>query len=205
MNYQTPQEDFWAGKFGDEYIARNKGADILATNLAMFGHILSKVTHVESVLELGPNIGLNMDAIRQLVPSVELTGVEINDTAVSKLESKGYKVIHQSILDYSSDLKYDFVFTKTVLIHIPPEYLNAVYDLMFASSSKYILVAEYYSPFPVTIEYRGHQDKLFKRDFAGELIERHPSLVLKDYGFIYSKDPLFPQDDVTWFLIEKVK
>jgi len=26
---------------------------------------------------------------------------------------------------------------------------------------------------------------------------------LIDYGFSYRRDPAFPQDDITWFLIEK--
>jgi spore coat polysaccharide biosynthesis protein SpsF len=27
--------------------------------------------------------------------------------------------------------------------------------------------------------------------------------VLVDYGFAYHRDPAFPQDDITWFLLEK--
>jgi len=44
---------------------------------------------------------------------------------------------------------------------------------------------------------------LFKRDFAGEMLDRYPALKLLDYGFVYRRDPLFPQDDMTWFLLEK--
>ena len=62
---------------------------------------------------------------------------------------------------------------------------------------------EYYNPVPVQIDYRGHQGKLFKRDFAGEMLERHANFKLLDYGFAYRKDPSFPQDDITWFLMEK--
>jgi hypothetical protein len=57
--------------------------------------------------------------------------------------------------------------------------------------------------FNQSIPYRGHTDRLFKRDFAGEIMERHPSLKLIDYGFAYRNDPNFPQDDITWFLMEK--
>jgi len=24
-----------------------------------------------------------------------------------------------------------------------------------------------------------------------------------DYGFLYKNDPIFPQDDITWFLMKK--
>ena len=45
--------------------------------------------------------------------------------------------------------------------------------------------------------------RLFKRDFAGEILDRHADLQLVDYGFAYRRNPQFPQDDITWFLMEK--
>jgi spore coat polysaccharide biosynthesis protein SpsF len=81
--------------------------------------------------------------------------------------------------------------------------LPLVYDKLYHSSMKYILIAEYYNPLPVTISYRGHQDRLFKRDFAGEFLKKFPDTELIDYGFAYKRDPNFPQDDITWFLMEK--
>jgi len=53
------------------------------------------------------------------------------------------------------------------------------------------------------IPYRGHSDRLFKRDFAGEMLEAYPGLALVDYGFAYRRDPVFPQDDISWFLLRK--
>jgi len=89
------------------------------------------------------------------------------------------------------------------LIHINPEALPKVYDALHRATGKYLLVCEYYNPTPVTIPYRGHGDRLFKRDFCGELLDRHRDLSLRDYGFCYRRDPAFPQDDITWFLMEK--
>ena len=65
------------------------------------------------------------------------------------------------------------------------------------------MICEYYNPNPVSVNYRGHKDKLFKRDFADEFLNKYNNLTLLDYGFIYRKDPSFPQDDITWFLIKK--
>lgn len=48
--------------------------------------------------------------------------------------------------------------------------LPEIYDKLFTASQRYILVAEYYNPSPVEIIYRGHSNRLFKRDFAGELM-----------------------------------
>jgi len=44
----------------------------------------------------------------------------------------------------------------------------------------------------------------FKRDFAGEMLDRYRDLKLVDYGFAYHRDPAFSHDDITWFLLEKV-
>jgi spore coat polysaccharide biosynthesis protein SpsF len=75
---------------------------------------------------------------------------------------------------------------------------------MYRSSARYICVAEYYNPKPVGVYYRKHKRMLFKRDFAGEILEMFKDVVLLDYGFVYHRDIHFPQDDLTWFLLEKL-
>ena len=90
-----------------------------------------------------------------------------------------------------------------MLIHINPFSLLSVYDKLVASCARYLLVAEYYNPTPIAIPYRGHDNRLFKRDFAGEIMDRHPQMELIDYGFAYRREANFPQDDITWFLMEK--
>lgn len=59
------------------------------------------------------------------------------------------------------------------------------------------------NPAPVEIAYRGHSGKLFKRDFAGDLLDRYGDLRLVDYRFVYRRDSNFAVDDLTWFLLEK--
>ena len=68
---------------------------------------------------------------------------------------------------------------------------------------KTCIICEYYSRNPESLVYRGFKNKLFKRDFAGEMLELYPKLNLIDYGSAYHKDQNFPQDDITWFLLEK--
>ena len=36
VKYRTEQEEFWAGEFGTEYIQRNQGSKLLASNLDFF-------------------------------------------------------------------------------------------------------------------------------------------------------------------------
>jgi len=201
--YESDQQTFWAGEFGDEYIGRNQGAERVAANTQLFSDILRHAGTINSVLEFGANIGLNLRALKNLLPGAELTGVEINEAAYDELKKiDGVVANHCPIEAFEPVQKVDLAFTKTVLIHIDPDALNGVYDKLYASSKRYVLVVEYYNPFPVEVTYRGHSGKLFKRDFAGEIMERHKDLHLLDYGFVYHGDK-FSQDDVTWFLMEK--
>lgn len=202
--YENEQEKFWSGEFGDEYINRNKSDTLNASNLALFSRILKSTHNVCSVAEYGCNIGMNLKAIRQLSPNVELHGYEINKSAISYLaDTQPHVIGHQKSILGRIDYQVDLTFTKGVLIHIHPDNLPTVYDNLYQNAKRYIMVAEYYDPNPVTIKYRGHENKLFKRDFAGELLEIYKNLRLLDYGFCYHRDPLFPQDDITWFLLEK--
>lgn len=202
--YKTEQEKFWAGEFGDQYIERNQSAKLAASNIAFFSRILQHMQPVRSALEFGANIGLNLSALRTLVPQIELSAIEINLRAAAELEKLGgIKVYPQSILEFLPDCQRDLVFTKTVLIHIEPASLPQVYDLLYQSSRRYICIAEYYNPAPVEVLYRGNRERLFKRDFAGEMLERFPDLRLVQYGFAYHRDTNFAQDDISWFLLEK--
>lgn len=204
-NFRTEQEDFWAGDFGNDYIDRNISQELLASNAALFSSILKKTSSINSILEFGANVGMNLRVLKYLLPNCESSGIDINEKAASVLSqsiNKG-KVYHQSILDFEIDYQRDFVFTKGVLIHLNPDILKTVYAKLYEATKKYICVAEYYNPTPVSISYRGNEGFLFKRDFAGELLEIYPSLKLVDYGFAYHRDNNFRQDDITWFLLSK--
>lgn len=203
-SFTTEQEAFWAGEFGDEYTARNDGDALVAANAALFARVLARAGRPSSVIEFGCNRGLNLRALATLLPGARLTGVEINRVAAETVErTLGIPVHTGSILDFDADERHDLALIKGVLIHIHPDELPVVYDKLYASTRRHLLVCEYYNPSPVAIPYRGHSDRLFKRDFAGELLDRFPDLALVDYGFCYHRDPVFPMDDVTWFLLEK--
>jgi pseudaminic acid biosynthesis-associated methylase len=205
MTFKTEQEKFWAGEFGTEYIRRNQGEALLASNLDFFAKALRSTRAVKTCIEFGANIGMNLRALKLLHPEQEQYGIEINPDAAAELAQciPSAHVYHDSILDFDPQRTWDLALIKGVLIHINPDALQQVYDKLVAASGRYLLVAEYYNPAPVAIPYRGHADRLFKRDFAGEIMDRHPQMGLVDYGFAYRRDPNFPQDDITWFLMEK--
>ena len=198
------QEAFWVSDFGDEYIERNRNVNLLASNLKFFSDILSPIKAITSVTELGCNIGMNFKAIHHLLPQARLTGVEINPKATALLKKEQpYVDVRVSSILTPLECKADLIFTKGVLIHIHPSNLDSIYENLYKNSLRYILLGEYYNTTPVALDYRGHKNKLFKRDFAGDMLSKYSDLHLSDYGFAYHKDHNFPQDDITWFLLEK--
>ncbi len=204
-SFKTGQEEFWSGKFGTDYIERNRSRELLASNLHLFSRVLERSEPIGDAFEIGCNIGMNLRALELLAPNCALEAIEINENAAEEAAkiSNVRKVHKGSILDFEHDGRFDLVFTKGVLIHINPDYLEAVYRSMANLSRRYVLIAEYYNPKPVSVEYRGESDKLFKRDFAGEFMSVNQDFTLVDFAFHYKKAYNFSQDDITWFLMRR--
>ena len=200
------QEKFWKGNFGNSYIKRNKSKKKIINNMYFFKKALLKANTINSVCELGSNIGLNILALKEIYKKKlkKILSVEINKKAskIQKDKIKNISVLNESINSFDVKDKFDLVLCKGILIHINPKDLNKTYKKINQLSKKYILIAEYFSPNPVKINYRGYKNKLFKRDFAKEYLQINKKSKLLDYGFVYEKDK-FPQDNMNWFLIKK--
>lgn len=209
MTYKTEQEAFWNGEFGDAYISRNESNELLEGKIALWKKVLGNVENIGSVIEFGANIGLNLKAMKTVLPDLECSAIEINHKAASILKEDTFfegkiNVFEQSILEYEPKEEYDFAFTAGVLIHINPDELDGVYEKLYRSSKRYICICEYYNPTPVTVDYRGNKNRLFKRDFAGEFMDKFSDMQLVEYGFAYHRDERYRIDDANWFLLEKI-
>ena len=208
--FKTSQEQFWSEKFGDDYIDINSHFRLKNSNDAFFKKIFKFIKNIDSCLEVGANIGLNLISLKKIFESQNQFAIEINSKACNKLTETipEKNIFNGSILDFDinkSDFvckSFELVLSKTFLIHIEPRALNSVYEKLFNLSEKYILICEYFNPEPIEIIYRGHREKLFKRDFAFEMIKKF-DLKLNDYGFAYHLDKEYPQDNINWFLLEK--
>ena len=204
MEFHSPQEEFWAGEFGQSYIFRNNHEQLLPSAIAFFANIFSSAGILPlTCLELGANIGINIRAIQMVSPNTKLSAIEINKEASEILATTGCEVFASSIFNTQISRQFDFVFSKGVLIHLPPEQLGLTYKKMYDWSKRFILISEYYNPEPVEIDYRGNSGRLFKRDFAGEFMDQYPDVEVRDCGFVYHRG-VHPQDDITWFLLEKI-
>ncbi len=203
---RTEQEEFWAGGFGDAYVDRNQGEARVASDTALFAQVLRTARPIGSVLELGANIGMNMLALRNLLPSASMAAVEINQKAVQVLRAIPRVQVHPvSIFEPGDVGVHDLVMCKGFMIHIALKNALDLYGAMREAIRRCICPAEDGSPRPVEVSYRGHEGKLLKRDFAGELLDRFAGLRLVDHGFAWHRDPLCPQDDLNWFRLEKTE
>lgn len=202
MSFRTEQETFWAGEFGTKYTERNEGERLFLSKLFKLREALRTSITPSTIIELGCNRGLNLRVLQLLYPDAKITGLEINPHAaeLAKRETPA-RVLNCSITEpISLSEQFDLVLVSGVLIHVNPQSLPQVYENIYKLSSKYVLLSEYYSPQPVEIEYRGQHGKLFKRDFAGDLIEKF-GFNLLDYGFSYHRETTLMNDDSTWFLL----
>jgi len=201
MNNLTEQEAFWKSTFTKDYIKRNKNYNRIAT---IGKDLLENKINITSAIELGANIGLNLDALKKIYTNCETFGVEINKYAFKILKKK-HNAVNKSILNFQTKKTFDLVMISGVLIHQDPSKLNEIYRLLNKLSKKYIYMNEYFNPSPVTLDYHGEKNKLFKRDFAKELWNKFPKLELVNYGFHWKEDPFQKgnYDNANWFIFKK--
>lgn len=193
-------ESLWEGPFGDAYTARN--ADVGAGRQAFWDSVLAEFP-VGRVLEVGCNLGANLQWIAGRVPSRDVFGVDVNETALRQLRGRLPEV--NAVWAKGRELPFrdgffDLVFTCGVLIHQPPENLQDVMGEIVRCSRRYILAAEYFAERLTEVPYRGQSGVLFKADFGALYTERFPWLKLLRRGFL-GRDQGW--DDVTYWVFEK--
>ena len=188
--------DKWRGDLGDDYTTRNQSID---GRYLMWEKILGSLPDLpNSILEVGANIGLNLNVIDELT-DVQLIGLEPNQKARSQ-------IVFESI-DSTADLiplednAVEMVFTCGVLIHIPLDDLNKACDEIYRVSSRYIICIEYFSDKIEEIIYRGQSGLLWKQDF-GKYWMDHYDLSLIDYGFFWRE--VTGLDNLTYFIFKKL-
>lgn len=205
MTPKNEQETFWAETYANDYIRKNSHFD---KKLGVEGweKMLMKAQNINSILECGCNIGRNITFLNEVKPDANKSIIEISKPAFEYVKNnlKLDKAVNCSIVESNLDPKsFDLTFTIGVLIHIHPDNLLANMKKMYEYSNKYILIGEYFNRTPVTIEYQGESDKLFKSDFGKMFLENF-DVSLVDYGFLWGH--VYDSagfDDITWWLFEK--
>jgi len=206
MSYNSEQENFWATTYATDYIKKNSSFDNQIGAEAWAKMLKGTRGEIKTLLECGCNIGRNIEQIKMVLPEAIPSIIEISEPAFKFVTSHhDFKhAFNGAILDSAFDnASFDLVFTTGVLIHINPDQLLQHMEKMFRYSNKYILMGEYFNRTPVSIEYQGEKDKLFKRDF-GKLFIENFDVKLLNYGFLWGHIyDVAGFDDVTWWLFEK--
>lgn len=193
-------ERLWGGEFGDAYVERNSGPDARGP---FWRELLGRYP-VERVLEVGCNIGGNLQWIVQKVPARQVYGIDVNEKALSQVRNRLQVNATWSVareLPFR-DAWFDLTFTAGVLIHQPEDALLAVMSEVVRCSRRYVLCLEYFSEKTAHVPYRGQEGALFKRDYGRLYADSFPALKQLETGFL-GKDQGW--DDVTWWLFEKVR
>ena len=70
MSFKTEQEEFWSGQFGEDYISRNQSEQLVIRRVVHFGRFLRSAPDVKSIIELGCNVGMNLDGTETAEPGI---------------------------------------------------------------------------------------------------------------------------------------
>lgn len=183
-------EALWRGDFGNQYVERNIQAG--AARRQFWDSHLGRFPATR-VLEVGCNVGANLQHIVEMVPSHEVWGVDVNDTSV--------RLLHQQLPSVNAgwgiarelpfrDGWFDLVFTIAVLIHQPENTLPLAMAEMVRCSRRWVCCIEYTAPKTVEVDYRDQRGAFFKRDYGrlfGELFPElrlvHKAELTKAHGF----------------------
>ncbi|MBC8204471.1 MAG: methyltransferase domain-containing protein [FCB group bacterium] len=187
-------EKLWAGYFGDDYIERNRAA---SEQRGVFWNSLLEEFPVSRILEVGCNIGANLQWLAKRTAPQNVHAVDINLKALKEVRSNIPSV--NAIWSPARELPYrdkwfDLVFTMGVLIHQPDDTLPLVMSEIVRCSRKYILCGEYFAEQTTEVKYREQEGALFKRDYGAIYQNLFPDLKLLKQGFLSRNEGW---DDIT--------
>jgi pseudaminic acid biosynthesis-associated methylase len=202
----NPQEDFWKNTIMESYVKDNSVFD-MQLGLKAWNKMLSKIdkSSISSYLDCGSNIGRNIAFLKELLPEAKSNIIELAEEPYNKcLQDFQIDLSFMGpIKNAEFNKKFDLVFTNGVLIHVNPNDLLKTMNRMYDLSERFILLGEYFNRTPVSIEYRGEFDKLFKMDFGKFYLENFP-VKLIDYGFLWGHEyDKAGFDDITYWLFQK--
>lgn len=193
--------ELWTGDFGNSYTQRN--ASMPDARRQMWQMLLP--SNCQSVLEVGANIGLNLEAIGT-ISDAELYAVEPN--AIAREELIAAEFVHERNVrgDYADKIGFpdeiaDLVITSGLLIHIPTDKLIPSMKEIHRCAKRWIISAEYFAPSEEMIPYRGHMDALWRRDYGSIWLDNFPDLHCQ--GAVFAWKRMTGLDNLTFWIFEK--
>lgn len=193
-------ESLWSGSFGNAYVKRNAGAGGARD---LFWSSLLERYPASSALEVGCNVGANLQWIVKRIDPTRVYGVDVNEAALERLRGRlpAVNALSSPARELPfRDRWFDLVFTCGVLIHQPESTLPLVMAEIVRVSRRYVLAVEYHADQTVEVPYRRQRGALFKRDYAMLYQELFPELELLEQGFLGREEGW---DDATWCLFRR--
>lgn len=199
MRFDGVMTELWTGDFGNEYTKRQ--INTIGARQQMWQMVLPR--NVDSVLEVGANAGLNLEAISE-IRACDLFATEPNGLARQQLIDAGFCA--QVTDDPAHALRYgdssiDLVFTSGVLIHVPPDRLKASLSEIHRVAKRWIICAEYFAPSEEMIPYRGHVNALWRRDYGSLYLDQFQDLYCNSCLFAWKR--MTGLDNLTVWVFEK--
>ncbi len=188
--WETPQTSQWTGDFGRAYTDRNtlnlKEINSLyqtnygITRTQLNESFLGQIPRDARILEVGCNSG-NQLLMLQEMGFTNLSGVEVQTYALESARGrvKGVQLAQAPAFDLPyEDGYFDLVFTSGVLIHISPADLPRALDEIHRCARTWIWGLEYYASEVTEVNYRGHDNLLWKMDYGKLYLDRFADLTL---------------------------
>lgn len=191
----------WTEDFGNDYTKRQQST--IDVRLPLWRMLLPQ--NCRSVLEVGANIGANLEAIGR-ISDCELYASEPNDFAREELINGGFVVPSHVNADFADKLSWpndiaDLVITSGLLIHVPPDKLLKSMSELHRCAKRWIISAEYFAPSEEMVPYRGHKDALWRRDYGSLWLDNFQDLQCSAAIFAWKR--MTGLDNLTFWVLEK--
>ena len=183
-------------KIWNDYTDENEKSD---ENPSSFIYHVALALDAKNVLEAGCNVGNNL---KDFPKDFHVEGFDMNTYALEKCKKRypEFKFNQGTITKIPyADSSFDLVFTRTVLIHIPPSEMKQATNELFRVSRKWILNIEFFGENEDMVNWKRGKDLLWQRNMKKRWSE-YKVRVLSDVEIPLEMDP----NKVRFTLVEKL-
>lgn len=203
MQTNTLQLESWTSDFGRAYTDRNpstpEAMDVLwqksvgVRKSDVFRQFLSPERLISGrVLEVGCNVGIQLQLLGSVNPGLSLHGLEPQSYALRKARESNHEAcfIPGTAFDIPfKDGYFDIVMTNNMLIHVHPDDLPRALAEIHRCSRRFIFLYEYFSEEPRTIIYRNEANLLWKMNYRDRYLSQFSDLRCAEERRLHYADP----------------
>lgn len=116
--------------------------------LAWLRRLLPTLKPIDSILDVGCGIGRLASLLAEVLPDAYYSGLDIGkeQAAATRLVRPDGSVYVGAIQDFAPGHQYDLVLASEVLMHIPPDEIQAVCDKLKRLARRYVVTVDWTQP-----------------------------------------------------------